>query len=70
MRRLDWILATVIGLFLVAAAAVETETLIGAAVHAARPAGRRLVETVAADIVRLPAARLFAARYHAMLPRE
>jgi hypothetical protein len=70
MRRLDWLLATVIGLFLVVAAAVETETLVGAALHAVRPGGRRIVETVAADIVRLPAARLFAARYHAMLPQR
>ena len=68
MRRLDWLLATVIGLFLVVAAAVQAESVLAAAFHAILPGGDRLAQTVAADIVRLPVARQFVAHYPAVLP--
>jgi hypothetical protein len=68
MRRLDWLLATVIGLFLVAAAAMQAESVLDAAFRAIQPGGGRLAQTVAADIVRLPVARQFVARYPELLP--
>jgi len=68
MRRLDWVLATVIGLFLLVAVVMQTESMIEGAFRAVRPDGGHLAEAVAADIVRLPAARQFVGRYRALLP--
>jgi hypothetical protein len=68
MRRLDWVLASVIGLFLLVAVVMQTGSMIEGAVRSARPDGGALAQTVAADIVRLPVARQFVARYHALMP--
>jgi len=62
MRRLDWFLAAVIGLFLAIAVAVEANGWASAALDRPHKDGR-LAATVAADIARLPVAGPIAIRY-------
>jgi hypothetical protein len=62
MRRLDWFLAAVIGLFLAIAVAVEANGWASAAFDHPHKDGH-LAATVAADIARLPVAGPIAIRY-------
>jgi hypothetical protein len=63
MRRLDWFLAAVIGLFLAIAVAVEANGWASAALNGSAHKDGHLAATVAADIARLPVAGPIAIRY-------
>ncbi|HVN01798.1 MAG TPA: hypothetical protein VMT68_16470 [Caulobacteraceae bacterium] len=66
MRRLDWFLAAVIGVFLAIAIAVQAQGWVSQTFQ--ERAGRHLSEAVAADIARLPHGAPLNVRLPTILP--
>jgi hypothetical protein len=68
MRKLDWFLAGVIGLFLAAALAAEAGGFVGGVALGLPGTARGMALNVATDIVRLPAS--WTAECPTVLPRR